>query len=213
MMLHHNAAVRPSMTRSRNGRPLSLRTPSRKLTVVSSAAHKSVSRDQGFNIFQHMADPAFAVSHLHPRRCLLWFVVQGGDGMLGKVAMSAAVFALVSSLTASASYADLDTETYKAGPGAKIEYSDITDESPTDVVKKLKDEVVPKAQEKLNEAAERSGSQYPSSIAKELKTVKGEVDALDSKVESGEQEGSVVKSAASAVEQQVNALKALLGFD
>jgi hypothetical protein len=46
----------------------------------------------------------------------------------------------------------------------------------------------------------------------ELKTVESEIEALDTQVKQG-QNSSNVKSAASSVEQQINALKALLGFD
>ena len=46
----------------------------------------------------------------------------------------------------------------------------------------------------------------------ELKTVAQEVDALERQVKSGGR-GTNIKSLASGIEQQINALKANLGFD
>lgn len=108
--------------------------------------------------------------------------------------------------------AGLDTDTFKAGVKAKIEASDITKEKASDVVSKLKNEVLPDAANKLGKAAENAGSNYPDSIVQELRTVASEIEALDKQAKSGQDE-SVVKSAASGIEQQLNALKGILGFD
>ena len=108
----------------------------------------------------------------------------------------------------------MDTDTYYAGAKATIEASNLRDQSPADVVRALKEEVLPKVQAKLAEAAAGSGSSYPQSIVKELETVKDEVTALAAPIpEGGAASSSNVKSAASAIEQQINALKATLGFD
>lgn len=135
------------------------------------------------------------------------------DEAASAAAKVTAAMAAALALSVSPAHAALDTDTYKAGPGATIEYSDIKDQSASDVVKSLKEQVMPKAEEKLGEAADRAGGQYPDSIVQELKTVKSEIEALERQVAGGGQDESVVKSAASAIEQQVNALKALLGFD
>ena len=107
----------------------------------------------------------------------------------------------------------VDTETYKAGVGAKIEYSDIQSQSAADVVNSLKEKILPEVEAKLSQAASKSGSSYPDSIVQELKTVKGEIEALERGLAGGSQDESVTKSLASSIEQQVNALKANLGFD
>ncbi|KAL4419189.1 hypothetical protein ABPG77_007779 [Micractinium sp. CCAP 211/92] len=140
---------------------------------------------------------------------------QGGlAGGAADGARKALAAALLSSalLIAGPSTADgLDTDTYKAGVGAKIEYSDITQEKATDVVDKLK-QVLPDAAGKMGKDVEGEGSTYPASIVQELKTVASEVDALDEQAKGGGDE-SVVKSTASGIEQQINALKGILGFD
>ena len=70
---------------------------------------------------------------------------------------------------------------------------------------------MPKAEAKLGEAADTN---YAKSIVQELETVKGEIDALERQLqEGGGGSKSVIKSTASGIEQQVNALKAMLGFD
>ncbi|KAL4419188.1 hypothetical protein ABPG77_007778 [Micractinium sp. CCAP 211/92] len=108
--------------------------------------------------------------------------------------------------------AGLDTDTYKAGVKATIEASDIAKEKASDVVDKLKTQVLPDITAKLNKVAEGAGSNYPDSIVQELKTVASEIEALDEQVKGGADE-SVIKSAASGIEQQLNALKGILGFD
>lgn len=49
----------------------------------------------------------------------------------------------------------------------------------------------------------------------ELKTVRSEIDALEKQIDSGDGGGlgSNIKSVASGIEQQINALKATMGFD
>jgi len=126
---------------------------------------------------------------------------------LATVAAASSVLVLTGPATAA-----LDTDTFKAGPGATIEYSDIGDQSAADVVRSLKDEVLPQIKEKLESAAGEAGSKFPESVVKELDTVKGEIDALDKQLKGGSGSPNI-KSAASAIEQQLNALKATLGFD
>ncbi len=128
---------------------------------------------------------------------------------------AAAVFA-AAALTLSSptpAFAKLDTDTYKAGAAAKIESSDLRDQSPASIVDSLKKTVLPKAQEKLSEVADQSGGSYANSVLQELKTVKSEIDALEKQLQGDNPPSkSVVKSTASGIEQQVNALKARLGF-
>jgi hypothetical protein len=110
-------------------------------------------------------------------------------------------------------FAKLDTDTYKAGPSAKIESSNLQDQSPASVVDSLKQQVLPKAEEKLAEVADQSGGSYANAVLQELKTVRSEIDALEKQIQGEDPPSkSVVKSTASGIEQQVNALKALLGF-
>lgn len=77
---------------------------------------------------------------------------------------------------------------------------------------KLKNTILPDVKRQLAKVGEGSAGGYNSSIVKELETVQGEIEGL---VKSAEQGGdqSNIKSFASGVEQQVNALKALLGYD
>lgn len=123
------------------------------------------------------------------------------------LAAAAASLFLMSSTPAMA----IDLNTFKAGTKATIEASDITKESAESVVKNLKDVVMPEVERKLNEAVQGKGSSYPESVVKELQTVKSEIAALDRQLAGGET--SSIKSAASGIEQQINALKAILGFD
>ena len=130
---------------------------------------------------------------------------------LAKCGSALAVAAASLALFTMPANAALDTSTYKAGESAKIESSDLRDQSAKDIVKSLKEEVVPKAEAKLGEAADTN---YAKSIVQELETVKGEIDALERQLqEGGGGSKSVIKSTASGIEQQVNALKAMLGFD
>jgi len=130
--------------------------------------------------------------------------------LMGLAAASAALF-LSSSTPATAA---LNTDTYKAGAAAKIEASDLSNQSAADVVRTLKQEVLPKVTAKLQEAANSTPDKYSDSIVKELQTVKSEIDALESQLtQDGGSNSSNIKSMASAIEQQVNALKANLGFD
>lgn len=80
------------------------------------------------------------------------------------------------------------------------------------VVDKLKNVILPDVKRQLAKVGEGSAGGYNSSIVKELETVQGEIEGL---VKSADQGGdsSNIKSFASGVEQQVNALKALLGYD
>ena len=80
------------------------------------------------------------------------------------------------------------------------------------VVDKLKNVILPDVKKQLAKVGEGSAGGYNSSIVKELETVQGEIEGL---VKSADQGGdsSNIKSFASGVEQQVNALKALLGYD
>lgn len=110
------------------------------------------------------------------------------------------------------SAAPVDTSVQKAGPAAKIEESDISTEDPKAVVETLRNVVLPKVEAKLSEAAKDDGGLYSDSTIGELKSVKGQIDDILGQVKSG-QDASVVKSQASSVEQQLNAIKALLGFD
>lgn len=132
---------------------------------------------------------------------------------VAKCGTAIAVAAAALALFATPAHAALDTKTFKAGEGAKIESSDLRDQSPRDIVKSLKEQVMPQAEEKLGEAADRAGGNYAQSIVQELETVKSEIDALERQIEQGGSSKSVVKSTASGIEQQVNALKAMLGFD
>lgn len=135
-----------------------------------------------------------------------------------KVAASAALAALLT--LAGPAGAKLDTDTFKAGQGATVEASQIGDESETEVVRKLK-EIVPEIQARLAQDAAENGSGYPDSVIRELDTVMSEIKALERQARSdaaAAPEGSPdvnssVKSTASGIEQQVNALKAILGFD
>lgn len=133
------------------------------------------------------------------------------------IAKAAAVTFAAAALTFSSptpAFAELNTDTYKAGAAAKIESSDLRDQSPGSIVNSLKENVLPKAQAKLKEAADKSGGSYAQSVVKELQTVKSEIDALEKQLQGDNPPSkSVVKSTASGIEQQVNALKALLGFD
>lgn len=130
----------------------------------------------------------------------------GAGSALAAVLLSSAL------LFAGPSNAALDTNTAKTGLKATVEASDIAKEKAGDVVSKLRNEVLPDAAAKLGEAAEGAGSSYPDSIVQELRTVASEIEALDKQIKSGADE-SVVKSAASGIEQQLNALKGILGFD
>jgi hypothetical protein len=127
---------------------------------------------------------------------------------------AAAAFAAAAlTFSATPAFAELDTNTYHAGEGAKIEASDLRDQSPASIVDSLKSTVLPKAQEKLGEVADKAGGSYANSVLQELKTVKSEIDALEKQINGANPPSqSVVKSTASGIEQQVNALKALLGF-
>jgi hypothetical protein len=132
-----------------------------------------------------------------------------------KLAISAALLAALA-LNAAPAGAKLDTATFKAGEGATVEYSQIGDESAASVVAKLK-QMIPEIQARLGADAEHSGSGYPNSLVKEFDTVKSEIAALERQLVSDTARGTAansgVKSTASGIEQQVNALKAILGFD
>jgi gas vesicle protein len=106
----------------------------------------------------------------------------------------------------------LDTETRKEGVGATIEFSDITDQDATEVIQKLKNDILPDVKNQLAQFASSKGSNYPDSIVKELETVENEVEALLRQAEGGGN-ASNLKSLASSIEQQINALKANVGFD
>jgi len=126
---------------------------------------------------------------------------------------AAALAAAAVTFSPTPAFAKLDTDTYKAGPSAKIESSDLHDQSPGSIVDSLKEQVLPKAEEKLGEVADKSGGSYANSVLQELKTVRSEIDALEKQIQGDDPPSkSVVKSTASGIEQQVNALKALLGF-
>ncbi|KAL4425324.1 hypothetical protein ABPG75_009340 [Micractinium tetrahymenae] len=131
----------------------------------------------------------------------------GAGSALAAVLLSSALL-----IAGSSTAAGLDTNTAKTGLKATVEASDIAKEKAGDVVQKLKKEVLPDAAAKLGQDAEGSGSSYPDSIIQELRTVASEIEALDRQVKAGANE-SVVKSAASGIEQQLNALKGTLGFD
>lgn len=128
-----------------------------------------------------------------------------------KLAASAALAACL--VTALPAMALLDMDTSKVGESATIEASHIGDETPAAVVAKLQ-KMLPEIQARLAEdaASNGSGSGYPDSIVKELDTVKSEIDALQRGVD-GNSGADSVKSTASGIEQQMNALKAMLGFD
>ncbi|KAK9817513.1 hypothetical protein WJX74_002779 [Apatococcus lobatus] len=106
----------------------------------------------------------------------------------------------------------IDERTEQKGAAATIEGSDIGGQDAGDVVDKLKNTILPDVKRQLAKVGEGSAGGYNSSIVKELETVQGEIEGL---VKSAEQGGdsSNIKSFASGVEQQVNALKALLGYD
>ncbi|KAG7670285.1 hypothetical protein NADE_001887 [Nannochloris sp. 'desiccata'] len=129
--------------------------------------------------------------------------------------IAAAAFAAAAlTFSPNPAFAELDTDTYKAGASAKIESSDLRDQSPASIVDSLKQQVLPKAEEKLSEVADQSGGSYANSVLQELKTVRSEIDALEKQLQGADPPSkSAVKSTASGIEQQVNALKALLGFD
>ncbi|KAL4425323.1 hypothetical protein ABPG75_009339 [Micractinium tetrahymenae] len=133
----------------------------------------------------------------------------GAGGTVRKV-LAAALLSSALLIAGPSTAAGLDTDTVKSGLKATVEASDIAKEKAGDVVQKLKKEVLPDAAAKLRQDADGSGSSYPDSI--ELRTVASEIEALDRQVKAGANE-SVVKSAASGIEQQLNALKGILGFD
>ncbi len=85
-------------------------------------------------------------------------------------------------------------------------------QDPKAVVETLRNVVLPKVEAKLSEAAKDDGGLYSDSTIGELKSVKGQIDDILSQVKSG-QDASVVKSQASSVEQQLNAINAFLCFD
>ncbi|GAB4820104.1 hypothetical protein N2152v2_007150 [Parachlorella kessleri] len=146
-----------------------------------------------------------------PARCLVVRAEAGKN--LRETLLGAAAIGVASLLVAAGpSHAGLDTSTTKKGEAAKIEYSRIEDESPEAVVKKLKYEVLPDVFKKLGADADQDGSTYPKSVVQEFKTVAQEVDALERQVKAGGR-GTNIKSLASGIEQQINALKANLGFD
>lgn len=105
--------------------------------------------------------------------------------------------------------AALDTETSQKGLAATIEYSDIQDQDALEVAKMLNEKLLPMARDELQKVA--SGS-YDSSIVKELETVQGEVNQLIEQVKAGKNISNI-KSTASGIEQQLNALKATLGVE
>ena len=139
---------------------------------------------------------------------------QSFKSMLAKTAAATFAAAALTFSSPTPAFAELNTDTYKAGAAAKIESSDLRDQSPASIVDSLKNNVLPKAQEKLGEVADQAGGSYAGSVLKELKTVKSEIDALEKQIQGDNPPSkSAVKSTASGIEQQVNALKALLGFD
>lgn len=127
-------------------------------------------------------------------------------------ALAAALLSSALLIAGPSTAAGLDTNTFKAGAKATVEASDIAKEKASDVVDKLKNEVLPDIAAKLSDVAEGAGSSYPDSIVQELKTVASEIEALDRQAKGGADE-SVIKSTASGIEQQLNALKGILGFD
>lgn len=110
------------------------------------------------------------------------------------------------------SYAALDTNTEQQGLAATVEGSDITNEDQTSVLDKLQNKILPEAKEMLTRVGKGEDGSYPSSIAKELETVDMEVNDLIQQANKGG-DMSNIKSAASGIEQQINALKAIVGFD
>ena len=80
------------------------------------------------------------------------------------------------------------------------------------VVDRLRNKILPDVKAKLAKVGEGTAGGYSSSVVKELETVSGEIEGLIKTADEGG-DTSNIKSFASGVEQQVNALKALLGFD
>lgn len=106
----------------------------------------------------------------------------------------------------------LDERTEKKGAAATIEGSNIAGQDAGEVVDRLKNTILPDVKAKLAKVGEGSSGGYSASIVKELETVAGEIEGL---VRDAGQGGDMsnIKSSASGIEQQVNALKALLGYD
>jgi hypothetical protein len=127
---------------------------------------------------------------------------------IAKSVAAASVALLLSSHPASAA---LDEDTYHAGVEATIEASGLHDQSAQEIVRLLKDKILPDVEAKLKDHYKEDGSTYPDSVVKELNTVKTELEALSKEARNGST--SNVKSMASGIEQQINALKANLNFD
>jgi hypothetical protein len=128
----------------------------------------------------------------------------------GRAAAAVALSAALALGSGAPAGAALDRETFKAGAGATIESSDLTGQPAAEVVAHLR-EMLEGAQQRLN--ADTDGG-YPQSVVQELDTVRTEIQALQRQLCDGKGcDSSNIKSAASGIEQQINALKALLGYD